>query len=253
MAKKKIIVWALFDSGNGCYTQAAKAFPQMQIYPIGIDIKRKNQHFISLNLGDYSRLFGNHTLFKTLDRLPKPDVILASPPCESWSLASGMKNGNACWRQIKPTPSHFRIRKRADYTKARFNYDRSFLNRINGELCIYNTIEIIKRYQPKIYIIENPAFGRIWDYIEHILGFGIPFDNLTYYSDYGYIVKKPTKFKSNISLRLSRQGFPSKVTWEMFRGDYNERSNIPLALLKEIYPQIIQYLQDSTNDTKEII
>ncbi|VEH67174.1 Uncharacterised protein [Rodentibacter pneumotropicus] len=41
MAKKKIIVWALFDSGNGCYTQAAKAFPQMRVYPIGIDIEQK--------------------------------------------------------------------------------------------------------------------------------------------------------------------------------------------------------------------
>lgn len=254
MAKKKIIVWALFDSGNGCYTQAAKAFPQMRVYPIGIDIEQKNRHFIPLDLADYSRLFGNHTLFRTLDRLPKPDVILASPPCESWSLASGMKNGNACWRQLKPTPAHFRIRMRADYN-SRFNYDRSFLNRVNGELCIYNTIEIIKRYQPKVYIIENPAIGRIWDYIEHILGFSIPFDNLTFYSDYGYIVKKPTKFKSNIPLRLSRQGLPSKVIWAKFKGDYNERSNIPLSLLREIYPQIIQHLQDSKNDndTKEII
>lgn len=223
----------------------SRGFTKVRIYPIGIDIERKNRHFIPLDLADYSRLFGNHALFKTLDRLPKPDVILASPPCESWSLASGMKNGNACWRQLRPKPSNFRIRKRADYNHARFHYERSFFNRVNGELCIYNTIEIIKRYQPKVYIIENPAFGRIWDYIEHILGFDIPFDNLTYYSDYGYIVKKPTKFKSNISLRLSQKGLPSEVIWKKFKGDYNERSNIPLTLLQEIYPQIIQYLQGS--------
>lgn len=53
-----MIVWALFDSGNGCYTQAAKVFNQsIRIYPIGIDIENKNNHFINLDLADYSRIF----------------------------------------------------------------------------------------------------------------------------------------------------------------------------------------------------
>ncbi len=90
MNNKKIVVWALFDSGKGCYTQAAKKFKNIEIYPIGIDIERKNNHFIELNLADYSRLFGNGILFDTLDKLPRPDVILASPPCESFSVASAM-------------------------------------------------------------------------------------------------------------------------------------------------------------------
>ena len=88
-----MIVWALFDSGNGCYTQAAKEFPGIEIYPIGIDIEGKNDHFINLNLADYSRMFGDNTLFDTLDKLPKPDLIIASPPCESWSVASAMWGG----------------------------------------------------------------------------------------------------------------------------------------------------------------
>ena len=92
-----MIVWALFDSGNGSYTKAAKNFPEIEIYPIGIDIENKNDHFINLNLADYSRLFGDNKLFDTLDKLPKPDLIIASPPCESWSVASAMDRGNACW------------------------------------------------------------------------------------------------------------------------------------------------------------
>ena len=84
---RKMTVWALFDSGNGSYTKGVKALNEdgefnIEIYPIGIDIEHKNDHFINLNLADYSRLFGDNTLFNTLDKLPKPDLIIASPPCE---------------------------------------------------------------------------------------------------------------------------------------------------------------------------
>lgn len=41
----RMIVWALFDSGNGSYTKAAKEFPEIEIYPVGIDIENKNNHF----------------------------------------------------------------------------------------------------------------------------------------------------------------------------------------------------------------
>ena len=88
-----MIIWALFDSGNGCYTQVARKFPEIKIYPIGMDIERKNDHFINLNLADYTRIFGDNQLFDTLDKLPKPDLIIASPPCESWSNASAMRGG----------------------------------------------------------------------------------------------------------------------------------------------------------------
>lgn len=101
---KKMIVWALFDSGNGSYTKAIKTLNEakeanIDVYPIGIDIEHKNSHFIELDLADYKRLFGDNTLFDTLDKLPKPDLIIASPPCESWSNASAMVEGNACWKQ----------------------------------------------------------------------------------------------------------------------------------------------------------
>lgn len=83
-----MIVWALFDSGNGSYTKGVKELNEkdlcnIDVYPIGIDIEKRNNHFINLNLADYSRLFGDNTLFNTLDKLPKPDLIIASPPCES--------------------------------------------------------------------------------------------------------------------------------------------------------------------------
>ncbi|MBR0574057.1 MULTISPECIES: DNA methyltransferase [Pasteurellaceae] len=247
MAKKRIIIWALFDSGNGCYSKAAKTFPNIKIYPIGIDIENKNNHFIKLNLADYSRLFGTNKLFKKLDRLPKPDVIIASPPCESFSVASTMWGGNASWKQEDKKGSRFVIRNRSDYeipkvSRVHFRYEKSFLNRINGELCIFNTIEIIKRYQPKIYIIENPYTSRMWDYIEKVLGFHIEYDNPTYYGNYNYQVKKPTKFKSNIPLYLKYENYYAGVKLSNVLKTYNARSNIPLDLIRDIYGEIIKFL-----------
>lgn len=88
-----MIVWALFDSGNGCYKQASINFPELEVYSIGMDKENKNSHFINLNLASYAIDKKNHPLFDELDKLPKPDLIVASPPCESWSTANAMWGG----------------------------------------------------------------------------------------------------------------------------------------------------------------
>lgn len=251
----EMIVWALFDSGNGSYTKAAKEFPEIEIYPIGIDIENKNNHFINLNLADYSRLFGDNTLFDELDKLPKPDLIIASPPCESWSNASAMSEGNACWKQEdlsdslfvpQREASMFTIRNKSDYEKAynNYQYDRQFLKRVNGELTAFNTIEIIKRYEPKYFIIENPASGRLWKYIEDVMGFRLPYLNLTRYNNYDYPLQKPTKFASNIDLGLKNDIIKQDVEWKYFSKSYNERSNIPHKLVKEIFTKVLQEVQN---------
>lgn len=242
-----MIIWALFDSGNGSYTKVAKNMPGVEIYPIGLDIENKNDHFINLDLSDYSYLFGDNKLIDTLSKLPHPDLIIASPPCESWSVASAMKDGNASWKQEKgdslfssQTPlSRFTIRGHKDYepSNVQFKYDRSFVNRINGELCTYNTIKIIKHFKPKFYIIENPATSRMWEYIEKIIGFNIPFDNLTYYNNYGFQISKATKFKSNIDLKLKCERTPNEIKFNQVAG-YNTRSNIPSDLVKEMFDKV---------------
>lgn len=76
-----------------------------------------------------------------------------------------MINGNACWKrepnsitslfgEIKEN-SKFTIRNNSEYDRVQYNYDKQFLTRINGEMCIYNTIKIIERYQPKVFVIET--------------------------------------------------------------------------------------------------
>lgn len=251
---KKMTAWALFDSGNGSYTKGVNALnssggANIEIYPIGIDIEKKNNHFINLNLADYSRLFGDNTLFDTLDKLPQPDLIIASPPCESWSNASAMRDGNACWKQedlsdslFEPQreASMFTIRNASDYEQAynNYKYDRQFMKRVNGELCAFNTIEIIKRYNPKYFIIENPASGRLWKYIEDVMGFKLPYLNMTRYNNYDYPLQKPTKFASNLYLDLKNDIIKQEIEWGNFSKSYNERSNIPSELVKEIFKKV---------------
>lgn len=245
-----MIIWALFDSGNGCYKRAAEKFDEIEIYSIGMDIENKNNHFINLNLADYSYMFGDNTLFNVLDHLPKPDLIIASPPCESWSVASALKNGNACWKrndvsdslftpQIKPSP--FTIRSELDYQNSHnnLNYGKQFLKRVNGELTAYNTIEIIKRYDPKFFIIENPANSKLWQYVEDVIGFQLPHKNLTRYNNYDYPLQKPTKFASNIFLNLKNEIIEQEIKWGNFSKSYNERSNIPEKLVDDIFCKIL--------------
>lgn len=249
----ELVVWALFDSGNGCYFQGVQELRKdgvdITIYSIGLDVESKNNHFIHLNLADYSYFFsGNNTIYETLDKLPKADLIIASPPCESWSVASAMSNGNACWKQEKADDclfepqvplSPFTIRDYEDYNKRAFIPENQLIKRINGELCTYNLIQIIKRYNPKYYIIENPATSKIWRYIDRILGFQIPYDNLTHYNQYdNYPLRKPTKFKSNIELELKTGDKNSEMQFREMHG-YNNRSNIPLSLVKDIFKQVV--------------
>ena len=178
----------------------------------------------------------------------RQDIQLASPPCESWSVASAMRGGNACWKQedgdalFEPQIplSRFTVRDFKDYEGYQFKPVKSFLNRVNGELCIFNTIQIIKKYEPQFYIIENPAHGRIWEYIERIIGFDIPYENLTYYNNYDYPVSKPTKFKSNLDLRLSKIVIPNEIDFNKTGWSYNERSNIPGKLVDEIFEKVIK-------------
>ncbi len=200
-----------------------------------------------------------------MDKLDRPDVILTCPPCESWSVASAMKGGNACWKQEKDMTinlfgeyeqgSKFTIRNHIDYENYQFKYDKSFLTRINGEMCIYNTLKIIERYQPKVFVIENPAYGRIWEYIANVIGFNIKYENLTYYNNYGYPIKKATKFGSNIDLKLLNENVKAEIGLKHYSNGsnrYNTRSNIPIGLVKDILKRCEQYVDGGIGESRTI-
>ena len=231
------------------------------MYSIGIDIENKNNHFIHCDLADYSELFGGGSeLFKKLDNLPKPDIILASPPCESWSIASAMLGGNRSWytqrittlfgESVAPNPFTIRTKEQAEsknHTPYKCIWWKSVYNRINGELCAFNTIRIIERYEPTIWVIENPQSSMIWRYLEQIQDFhGIK--NLAYYNAYDdNFTKKPTVFYSNANFSLKKDHIKQNGQYGyIVSRRYNERSKIPLELIKDILGQCIKKLDICT-------
>ena len=261
-----MIVWALFDSGNGCYKQAVEKYfnGELEVYSIGIDIENKNHHFLHLNLADYSELFGKSELYQALDKLPTPDILLASPPCESWSIASSIKRGNVCWYTeelntlfgVVEATNHFTLRtkeqleqhfEKTPYFKK--HWWKTVYNRINGELCAFNIIRIIERYKPHVWVIENPQSSRLWRYYRQIQNFhGIA--NVAHYNAYDKsFLKKPTTFYSNIPLNLKTTPEPPEVTMHSrvakatgrpMINSYNERSNILLPLIRDILMKCIR-------------
>lgn len=92
-------------------------------------------------------------------------------------------------------------------------------------------------------MIENPAGDRIWPYIEDIIGFKIPYKNLTRYNNYDYPLQKRTNFASNVYLDLKKDVIKPTITMERFSRSYNERSNIPQKLLFEIFKTIIDLFE----------
>lgn len=173
-----------------------------------------------------------------------------------------MSEGNACWKQEdlsdslfapQREASMFTIRNNSDYDKAYINYqyDRQFMKRVNGELTAFNTIEIIKRYEPRYFIIENPASGRLWKYIEEVMGIKLPYLNITRYNNYDYPLQKPTKFASNLDLGLKNDIIKQNVEWKHFSKSYNERSNIPQNLVTDIFTKVYKkFLQEKQNDNQ---
>lgn len=207
----KMVIWSLFDDANSCTKQVNN-----NIISIGVN----NADFIIDLSGDIS----------PLEKLPKPDIILASPPCESWSTASSIKGkkGNASWARNKGDEfvvQHYDT----------INLDLAFKktqNRINGELCTINTLRIIEKYKPKMWYIENPKTSMIWEYIQQLGFHGV--NNFTYYNNYNIDgPKKPTNFLSNIDLKLSNENIKGVISLQDI-SNYNDRSNIPLELIKHI-------------------
>ena len=146
--------------------------------------------------------------------------------------------------------SKFTVRDYDDYERYQFKPDKSLMTRINGELTIFNTIRIIRHFKPKYYIIENPAHGRIWEYIERVLGFDIEHDNITQYNKWNYPMRKATRFGSNLDLRMKDGEGEENDTLNMkyLNFSYNQRSNIPDKLVQHIFNIVLAEVRSESHD-----
>ncbi|WFQ91582.1 hypothetical protein MFERI14815_00178 [Mycoplasma feriruminatoris] len=258
---KPYVIWALFDDAESSYQKAIKKHfdKQFIVYSIGINdpknIKFKNSNFYKYMQIDLSLL--NFNLLNQLKELENPDIILASPPCESWSGADcGAKmfaKISTSEKRIKGDTSIWEIRNRKYYDDYNKNAHpvkrRSFLQKEVGRLLgvstIGATINIIETFKPKVWVIENPATSKTWEFQKRHWNFDNNcFENRTYYSSYDLNFSlKSTIFKSNLKLQL-RKNRQKGNNDHMARGSYSKRSSIPSELIKDIILQINDFLKE---------
>lgn len=250
----KLKVLVLFD-GTGCVSNEAKAMGHdvktLDILPLNhIDLPMDILDFRPELLGEWI-----------------PDMIWASPPCETFSCITHMKGGgNLYYESFKLFKNVVGITPRTDFT-----IDKRLINRDQKKILskgvlhrslVDKTMDIIYHYEKinpdLIWCVENPASGYMRYYIMK-LRLGIV-ENLTTYCMYGKPYRKETSIFSNIQLDLKwchkhRKGVTDDCGGHsdtfvqrydnkrqpkgvVDSSTYLDRSSIPSELCKEILTQV---------------
>jgi len=243
---KKMVVWDLF--GGGC-NSVAKAIDNgdYEIYTFDVvpkkdnDYKSKNYHYYELDLAcgmvkndntiHKVNGFGDIcVLFEEL-HLPKPDIIVSSTLCQSFSNVLSLVGGGTCfWKKenrygtieegtklIERSIDEFEKLKVAGFTKNLKADKQLFIKRL-GEQCVINTIKLIKKYKPKYWYIENPASSLIWFYIVNNLKLK-GFLNKASLGAYGYPIAKYGCFFSNVKMNLNNSRFSPSFKEHIFKDE----------------------------------
>jgi len=277
---KNKVIWYLFDSDKGAGKRAFELWDKKdnyEFYSIGLSTCNTS-HFKSVDLSKYQESIDNLNKLIENGELKKPDIILASPPCEAWSLAKSplqafifdKVNNKFIWDNeeswLKRKYKEDGITPRNKMFKG-VKWEKIKKTQEIGIDCIKTTKMIIDYYKPNIYLIENGRSTFIWKYIKYVLNWDL-IDNIFDYGAYGWIVKKPTRFNGNILLTRKRETKEQRIIrfnktkikigeekfnecrrkklegqgggWaiRMLFGNYAERSDIPTNLLIDIYNQI---------------
>lgn len=229
----KLNIWCLFDDCYGSWNKFSKD-------------KEDNYISIGINDNDWSNYYKidlsiqNDKLIKQLEKLPKPDIIIASPPCESWSIAD---NQQRLWR--KQQGNNIEVFTKQDIEnnnkimcKNRYrDYYKQWKTTLNGISTTLGLLKVIEHFKPLIWVIENPQSSKIWEFINENVGLS-GFRNKAYYNAYDInFTKKPTIFFSNVELYLKQDNIKQLIPWDKTSG-YNRRSAIPQQLLNDIIKQI---------------
>lgn len=207
----KLILWDLFGGGqNSIYNTVKEYNLPIDVYTFDITEPQHDKQF-KLDLS-------NADVIEKLKDYPKPDIIVASPLCQSFSCALAVKGGTVGWKKLADNSIELRTLdeikeclKSNPYMK-NWKADVMKQRATLGLNCIWNTLRIIDRFKSKYWYIENPKYSLIWNYIKNNCDFdGI--DNFADYSAYGFLTQKPTNFLSNINLNLKTGGYtkPKKI------------------------------------------
>lgn len=227
----KKVIWSLFDSETAI-TQKLNS-DEYIVYSIGLPSSSAiTDNFIKMDLSKRSCL-------TKLEKLPKPDIIFASPPCETWVT---LNIGNV--KFFKRNYNEFNL-----YWQKNFkpnNYMKKHRNlRLLGQKTAYYTAEIIKKFNPELWCVENGSSSLIFKYL-YIYNNLKGNQNKTYYSSYDNInfSLKPTTFYSNLKMNLRKDKKNTSIhiahckssfkNNKTILSDYCERSKVPIELYKHI-------------------
>jgi len=233
--KNRKIIWSLFDSETAITLNLNNH--KYKVITIGVASGSScTRDFKNIDLSKKSCL-------KKLNKLEKPDVIFASPPCETWvSLSIGnvrfynrdYNEYNLYWKKDW---------KGNDFTK------KLKEKRLLGRKTAYWTAEIIKKFSPELWVIENGMSSLIFDFLkkyQNVIGY----HNNTYYSAYNKSFSpKPTTFYSNMKFVLKDYMIKTGKTIEnKGKGfdcitSYADRSRVPIGIYEDILLQYEGYGQ----------
>ncbi len=231
----KKVIWAFFDGLNGSFRKAMD--PEKYIV-ISMDILTHAKDGYKNTIMDMTRPI--EEIINDLDKLPKADIMIFHPMCQSFSGARRMEGGVEGY--IKDD-NILRERERESFDKCNLTSKRAPSNwegvinrRTIGQKAIQNTWNVIQHYKPKKWFIENPRTSLIWFYMEKNMQVNISelFMNNTEYGAYGHDSKKPTSFLSNVKMELKKTPKGWKGTKGSDQKSYKDRSDIPSGVLQHI-------------------
>ena len=224
-------ILALFDDGNG---SVKKALPDHDVVSVGI-----GNADIVMDLSDMKNIK------KLVDMHQKEpfDLLMASPPCESWSFATAGNNGNAYrdkdslalrtfqnWKEHPFASVRKLVERNAPEIPAA--YARYLRNGVNGDLTALFTAELVKALGIP-FVIENPQSSMLFEKLKRE---GLDFvKNTACYSAYSdEFSLKRTGFASNVEMSLKNA---NKAAFRMKQVKSNRKilwSSIPADLIKDI-------------------
>lgn len=205
----KKVVWDLFGGGqNSVYfaLKENKMLDEFDVYTFDVTPKaHEKQFYVDLSLKSTKKWF---------EKFPRPDVIVASPLCQSFSNILNMKGGGTCFWKLNDKKDKLIERSVKEFNELKSGFTKNlkadvqlFIKRL-GKKCIDNTIDLIKSYQPKFWYIENPKQSLMWKYItlnrKDFVKNNEYYLNEASYGKYGYLTTKATIFMSNIKMDLKK-------------------------------------------------
>lgn len=163
-------------------------------------------------------------------------IITISFPCESFSSATCLTGGNACWKE---QDGKLRLRTKEELIGTRYNYEKQNFKGTLGKTILDNAIKVIEILKPLRWYLENPHRSLAWKYIEQNYKdfWAASIVNKASYCMYwDKMVEKKTTFLSNIKLDFIKCNHDKHINFENVHG-YDIRSIIPTDLIKDIFKQ----------------